>query len=303
MELETNISLKKDQKVRDFNLLIKRVMNGKYQRDKTERFLVQLKSYHNLLARLLEVYLYHLGGNSSKAEMILMRLMQKDIVQHSLKSDIKNVPSQNFNLVIKKILVHLKKESFSSYTLENFLYYLRALYSTALDNTFEDEFKLSKNMSYIRDKYMSPVFGYDYPYVWFPTILGQSPSRELKKFIDESDFFKQGIRFSDLAFYRFFSRFTKQERKNFLKRFSSHSEKGDLYHQLLYFDILERENLFKMISAHQKVKLGLLINHKRELFKKFIKQPPYFEFSLYYLVAMGDIELEHLQKLMNSREI
>lgn len=279
---------KRDVKEILFKQLYQEVISLKYSKAQAYKLIKDTESYTSIISNLLRAYIYYISNNEAKAEMILLDLMKVDLMKHAFADDIPNLDFVEKEKMLFYLLDFLKKEGLNEYVFENFLMYLSSGSSNDFNRKLTKKYRLNKSSGYIRKQYVSSIYGFKYPYVWGIPILMNSTLSEYEFFLNKSELM-QDKKLSHLLFFRFLEHYSKKQREYSLDIIERYHSLDNFYDNFVFFELLESKNLFRLFSAHNKLKLGLLLNQKRKFFKKMLKKNIYKEISLFYLYLIGDI--------------
>lgn len=170
----------------EFDRLYEKILNIKYTKEIAYTYLKELKRYHSITARLLEAYLYFISGNAARTERIILDIVKKNLLEHSLNSDFRLFSYEDQKKKIFNLLEILKNEQLHNKILDNLLYYFYYGTSGPFQKELSKKFPRNENITHLRKLYNSAIYGKRFPYVWSLAILQNGSLNEYSKYIAES---------------------------------------------------------------------------------------------------------------------
>ena len=292
-----------NKKTQAFLLLFKRIMEFKFEYEKADKFLLELRNYKSVLSRLLEAYIYYLSGNNLRSERIITQIMQRDVLFHHFHTEQRIIDNEKHIEMLYKIIDFFEKESFNSSLLENLIIYFSHSSSGEFARRIQRKYKLNYSISSIRKKYHSVIFGAPFAYVWAAPILKLASASEYRRFFSHDKLsvtLKQ--RSEDILLFKGLVSIPKEMRSSVLEHMNKLAKSKSYFDYFLYLTLLDQELFFNLVSNHGNIKLGLISNKKRKFYLKSLSSYGHREFSIFKLFYLGDSRAIHFNKLFSNRE-
>lgn len=283
----------------EFIKLVNNSLNFKYSLQAAHRYILKLREYNNILARITEAYLYMLSNNKSRSEAILLNLTKVDMLEHTVNSDIQNLALEKINDLFIKILKKFQKEELNSDVLDTFIHYVYYNSSAWYRRDFAKSFDVKERVLSIRKKYTSYVYGESYPFTWIPAMIYLDMFSELSTYL-QSKIVKKEISKSITQKVKVLSYVTSESKKlrdSFLDGFKRLKQKNDIYSRSVYFNLVERPEIFKLILSHGHGNLGMLSNKKRKFYIKLLNNKMLQDLAIFNLFLLGDVDDSYLRRL------
>lgn len=297
-ELEKLESFSVSDSAEKMEKLFKKTMSFKYTLETAYRLVKELELHKNILSELLQVYVYIISDNQAKAEGILKRLMNKELLYYSLNSEIKSLSIKKQILMSTKILKKIKLDISSEKVFSNFIFYLYINSTGDFQKSLKKEFTINRSSSYLREQYKSVQFGKPFPHVWGSSIFNMGSQFEYTKFIEDSAVGINRTTQDHILFFRGVLGINKKYKDTLIKAFKKLENTNEFYLKQVYFRMLNDELFFKFISAHLNKKIGLVASLKRKFYKSTIRHPVHFQYSIQELISLGDFNFNYILKIM-----
>ncbi len=276
------------------------VMSFKYDIELAHKFTKQLKKFNNILARLLEAYLYMISGNYARSEYILLNIMEKELLFYALTSDMSSVGLEKQTRLIIDVIKKFENELSKPIILENLIFYLYSNSQGYFKKKLADSFSIKDSSQYIRKGYKSIRYGRPYPFVWGPSVFEKSSQVEYDQFLEKSLVGEKlgEHKMEHLLFFRALDGIKEKYKSSVLREFKKLGKVSDSYSTEVFFRVVDDESFFKFVNAHSKVKIGLVANRKRKFYRKQVEQMVNLPYAVYNLIQLGDVNWEDLLKVM-----
>ena len=255
-----------------------------------------LSEHNNLIARLMESLIYYDYGNKAKAESIIKDLLQEDFNSHVFSSETTFASYSDITDQTLEMLSKLKEREISQNALETLVFYIHFHTTSELRDRLDQSFDIPKGMSQIQAKYSKIIYGQEMPFVWAPILFEESSRKEYSRFVSAAMKFKKVGKPSDLLLFRGFPSIPKKRKDSVRENFVKLSDSSNTLEQSIYFSLLDNETFYRFASNNEKIKLGLILNKKRNYFKSLLNNVNLREYALLSLISIGDIDLEMIEK-------
>ncbi|MFT6631431.1 MAG: hypothetical protein ACJAS4_001380 [Bacteriovoracaceae bacterium] len=280
--------------------LFNRIMVFKYDLEKAYVILKELDKYNNIIAKLLKSYLFMISGNSARTETILIEIMNKELFEHALVSDIQLMKIENQIEMTLAIIDRFDDDFKNTKLIENFVAYIFFGSSGEFQTEFDSELTIKRGISYIREKYKSIQYGKPFPFVWGAPVYEMSSQVEYNQYIKSSVVGKKLInnQTSYLLFFRNLDGINSEFKKPLVDGINKLESTRELYLKTVYFRMLDNDSFYRFLTAHKENKIGLIANLKRKFFKEQILSNKNILFSIIQLTILGDLDPRYILKLM-----
>ncbi len=276
--------------------LLDKVFEKKHKMEVSYKLSKQLSSYTNILARLADAYLYLRIGNISRAETILKEIFNKELLYHTIRSDIglMNLDKQiSYTIrVLEKLQLHFDKNKY----FEILLFYLYSQSGEEFAEKLSQEFNIGRGVKYARSQYGSFKYGASLPYTWGPVLFEEGSIVEYENYLASSMKFQSPSQADSLLFYRKTQLIRKELKSDILKKFKDLRSLNHYYDKFIYYRLLNDKEVYKFLSANINFKLGLVGNKERIFYKNRLRKNDNFKLSLYMLMALGDFDSKYINK-------
>lgn len=263
--------------------------------------LEKLKQHQNLMARFLEAFIYMRMANPSRAQKILMQAMSKDLFGYLLVSDVRDVSIDLQKKMFIYLLKAFKEDLNNEKVTTALIYYLYFHTNGDFSESLDYEFDLPHSLKAVRSYYRSNSFGKSLPFVWGPSIYENSSQKEYISYLDQTKIFselKKG-KLSNLLFYRNMSNINKEQKEVVLKKISELHQSSLLMDKYIFYQLVSDDVLYKLITAHTELNLGIITSGKRTLLKRILNESGLKQFAILSLIGLGDIQEEYYDVLLN----
>ncbi len=298
--LDKQISKDKSDK---FSKMFTKVMSFKYDFEKAYVYVKKLDEYNNVLARLLQAYIYMISGNHSRAELIMIKIMNKELYHHAITSDIRSLEVDKQITMCVDILKKFENEISKPKLFENFLSFLYWGVQGEFQRKLDKHFTIKRGGEFLRNKYTSVQYGKPFPFIWAPYLFNNSSKVEYLNYLKETDVSRRLAQgdLSSLLFFRAVDGIDAKNKKYIIKEFKRLFASDDFYEKEVLFRVLDDDLFYKFISAHSDKKMGLIANIKRKFYTKQVRENKNLLISILNLVTLGDINRKFILKLVASK--
>ena len=284
----------------EMKTIFNQIMVFKYDLEKAYVIIKKLDQYNNIIAKLLKSYLFMISGNSARAEAILIEIMNKELLDHALSSDIQLMKLENQIEMTLAIIDKFDDDLKNTKLIENFVAYIFFGSSGEFQEEFDSELTIKRGISYIREKYKSIQYGKPFPFVWGAPVYEMSSQVEYNQYISSSVVGKNLMngQTSYLLFFRNLDGISSKFKKSLIDGINKLEKTEDFYLKTVYFRMLDNDSFYRFITAHKKSKIGLTANLKRKFFKEKILNDKNILFSLIQLTILGDLNPNYILRFI-----
>lgn len=296
---KNQISGRAKKLVEIFNSVTKKIT------DRSQLYLTlkELKGYKNLLARLIEAYVYMRMANSSKSQDILIKIVDENFFEHIYNSDLSDFPLKNQMEMFIYLLKSFEEDLGNEKLFNAVVFYFYSHMNQFFQEKIDEEFDLPQGFKSIRNHYRSNTYGKRLPYAWGLWVFENSSQKELINYLSGTPVFDNLFNNSaGILFYRSLSNIPKEQQKKILELQIKLKESSNLRDQFYFYEMVEDDTFYKFLMAHTKLEIGIITAGKRKLYRKLKEIPALKHFAIFQLLNLGDEQKEYLTLVLNSHE-
>jgi len=270
-----------------------------YNKEKAFNLSKKISPYKNIYFKLVNIYLYKLLGNHTRAEKILIEILDSEMIEHMFLSELQFISLNKQLVLMREILEKLESQYEDDKYFDILIYYLYSQSNLKFQEMINQNFNVKKSMSYIRNIYHSNKYGRNLLFVWAPAIYEEGSVVEYMNLVNNKSIFdSKKIKEKELIFYRKTELINKDLKPEILELFKELKKKNTFTQKNLYFRLLEDADFKKFIHANLVLKLGLINNQKRSFYKTELANNNNISYCSFRLIMMGDYNLNYIFKAM-----
>lgn len=285
---------------RRFLKVFRSILDEKFELETFYEFHRELRQYDNILAELLDSFIFIKLSNMSKAKKILLEITKKEFHQHIFRSQNLRLKLETqielFKEVIKEISLYFEGQA----EFRNMLYYLAFHTSGAFQEMLLDEFDVDLDINKIRNYYQSYSFGYPYPMVWGPIVYEMSSQVEYLKATELSKKSTLPKTTSDLLFYRGIDAVPRHAKEKVIELFKKLQESKDIYARFIKIKLLEDESFYSFLTANGIELKKILAAQKREFFQDLLAKEKFVSYAVIHLMSIGVWDRDFLFRVVEN---